>query len=338
MNRFFHASGKGIITSLFFAGAILLATAPSTRAQGLTQIWASYPSISGSSATMWIGKEAGVFQKYGIDPHILLIVGGARTVQAFLGNSIQFGEMAGVSLVRADLAGGDLVLLAGVVNKLIYSLVSTPNIKTADELKGKIVGLTNFGGVIELMTKIALKEIKLDPEKDVSYRAVGILQNIIAAMRTGAVQATVLNPELMVVARSLKFNTLIDLSKTPIEFQHLGLATRKSYIATHRDVVERFMKAYLKSIALYKRDPALARKVIAKYTRTNNPKVLNTIIATYGDNLLKKAPYPTVKGLDYILGMLKGVPGAAHAKGSQFVDTSFIKNLQSSGFIDSLYR
>lgn len=324
-----------LFLAVFVAG---LSCGERAVAKGLEKINASYASPSASAAPLWIAKDGGFFRKQGLDVKLVLVIGGSRSIQALLSNSVQFAGFAAAPVIRADLRGAHVVFLACVVNRLIFSLTTVPSITKPEQLKGKIIGLTNYGGVIEMMARMALKRVGLNPDRDVQFRALGADPNIVAAMRNNLVQGTVLNPELLVEARRMHFNVMLDLSKTNTEFFQHGVAARRSLIRENRDLAIRFMKGYIQGIAYYKTHPEAVKPIIAKYSKNNDPEYLDTVVRVYGQHLVPKVPVPSLKAMEFVLNNLKqSVPKARSARAEEFIDPSIVNEIERSGFIKSLY-
>jgi ABC-type nitrate/sulfonate/bicarbonate transport system substrate-binding protein len=129
-----------------------------------------------------VAKEARIFEKHGLDVAPVLIPSSVRALQAILAAEIAIGESAGPAVVSARLAGGDVVAIAGSVNILTYYFVTVPNIKRAEDLRGKIGANQSPGTIADFALRVSLRKLGLDPVKDVSLRSIGVLYDRIAAL------------------------------------------------------------------------------------------------------------------------------------------------------------
>jgi len=160
-----------------------------------------------------------------------------------------------------------------------------------------------------------------------------------AALETGRVQGVMLEVPQSLQAKKMGFRVLADLKMLGLEYQHTGLATTRALIKSQPDLVRNVMKAYVEGIHYYKTHRQESLTVLAKYLKTNNADALKEIHEDIGLALVPAKPYPTLKGIDTILREIGGKePEAKAAPPEQFVDLTFVKELDNSGFIDHLYK
>ena len=132
---------------------------------------------------------------------------------------------------------------------------------------------------------------------------------------------------------------MADLQMLGLEYQHTGLATTRATIKSRPDLVRNVMRAYIEGIHYYKTHRAESLAILAKYLKTNDTQVLTEIYEDIGLRLTAMKPYPTLRGIEIMLRELAGSqPKAATARPEDFVDLSFVKELDASGFIDALYK
>ena len=132
-------------------------------------------SHSGTSSTqlaVWAAKDLNLFTKYGLDVDLVFISGGARGMQALIGGSTQSSDSDGVAPVHAILRGGDAVIVAGLNNKTLFKFVAQKDITEPSQLRGKKIGVANFGGSNEFAVVLALKEWNI-PKTAVTLVAAG---------------------------------------------------------------------------------------------------------------------------------------------------------------------
>lgn len=183
----YRADRKKWFKAAFIFGAMLMSFP--MPLQAAERIHTAYFSPApGASAVIWVAKEARLFEKHGLDVAPVLIPSSVRTLQAILAGESAIAESAGPVAASARLAGGDIVALAGSVNILTYYFVTLPNIKRAEDLKGKIGANQSPGTIADFALRVSLRKLGLDPVKDVSLRSIGVLYDRIAAMQKGIVQ------------------------------------------------------------------------------------------------------------------------------------------------------
>jgi ABC-type nitrate/sulfonate/bicarbonate transport system substrate-binding protein len=299
----------------------------------------SYISTSpGSSTVIWVAKDARIFEKHGLDPTVIFISGSVRGIQAILAGEIPIGEGGGPGLASARLAGGDVVAIAGNVNVLPYYLVSHPSIKKAEELRGKIGGTHIAGTTAEFALKVGLKKIGLEPNKDVALRVIGGSTERMVALQKGIVQFTVVTEAGKATAEKLGYPMVVDMAALKIPFPQNGIYTSTKLVRENPDLIRRYMRAYVEAIHFYKTRKEETIKIMAKYSRLNDRNILEEAWDWHA-RFIPEAPYAPAEGYQLVLqDMAATNPKAAQANVKDYVDSRFVKELEDSGFIKSLYR
>jgi NitT/TauT family transport system substrate-binding protein len=299
----------------------------------------AYSSISGNMAPLWITHERGFFRKYGLDVQLVFIESGTTTVQSLISKDVAFAQMAGAGVVQSRLRGSDVVMIAGIINTLTFKFYVEKNISQPEQLKGKSVAVTRFGSSTDFALRYALERYGLQPERDVAVVQAGSMPAIFAQLEGGWVQGAMLSAPFTLKAKHMGFPMLADLQMLGLEYQHTGLVTTQALIKSRPDLVQDVMKAYVEGIHYYKTHKADSLAVLAKYLKTSDNAVLNEIYDDVGLTLTPEKPYPTLRGIEIMLRELAGrEPKARLARPEDFVNLTFIKELDSSGFIDRLYK
>lgn len=318
-----------VLISLFSGAALLTAA---------DKINTSYISPApASSAIIWVAKDARLFEKYGLDATVIYISGSVRGIQAILAGDIPIGEGGGPGLAAARLAGGDVIAIAGNINVLPYYLVAQPSIKKAEDLKGKIGGNHIAGTTAEFALRVGLKKLGLNPAKDVNLRVIGGSIERMVALQKGIVNFTVVTEAGKAMAEKLGFPMIVDMAALEIPFPQNGVYTSTRFIREHPDIVRRYMKAYVDAIHFFKTRKEESIKIMQKYSRVNER---NPVEESWSWHVryTPDAPYPPVEGYQTILQDLASTnPKAAQADAKELVDPRFVKELEDSGFIKSLY-
>jgi len=230
-------------------------------------------------------------------------------------------------------------MVAGVVNTLTFQFIVDKNIKRPEMLKGTTVGVTGYGSSTDFAMRYALEKYRLQPEKDVGIVPLGTMPALFAGLEAGTIQGAMLSAPFTLKAKKAGFAVLADLQLLGLEYQHTGLATTKRFINSQRGVVLNALKAYVEGIHYYKTHRHESLAVLQKYLKTDDVQAVTEIYEDIGLTLTPEKPYPTVMGIRTILQELAGKePEAGQARPEDFADLSFVKELDSSGFIDRLYR
>ena len=318
---------------LYWSPQVLVLTG--VEAQPLQKIRIGYPSISSRQAQLWIAKEEGIFRKYGLDVELIFLRGGQVAIQALTGGDPPLMTVGNV--IIANLQGHDIVLVGAVENSYDQSVMARPGAMTrVEQLKGKRFGISGFGSATHNAALILFKKFNLEANKDVTLVPTGTGPERLAAMGAGRIDATFFNPSEVPQALKAGFVEIIQMADLDFEVQGSGLATSRSYIKVRRDLVKSALKAYIEAIYYIFANKPPTLKSLAKYMRTNDPEVLEYSYQHYLKRTPKK-PYPTMKGIQNLVDMsAPQMPQAKSAKPEQFVDLSFLQELEAEKFFDEM--
>jgi NitT/TauT family transport system substrate-binding protein len=318
--------------------ALLLSILGSAPAQAqLTKLSVGYSAISGDALPAWIAKDAGIFEKNGLDVQLVFFTGGTTAVMALVSTDTPIAQLAGAAVINSVMAGSDAALVVGGVTSLNYYLMGRPEIKTAEQLKGGSVAISRFGSSSDFIARYALQKVGLTPGKDVTIVQIGSTTARVDAALTGRVQATVVNPPASIIAQKRGMTILADLPKLGLVYQHTSVATTRKYIREHPEIVRRYVKSQVDAVHRIYTDKEASLRALARFVgRTVERDVLEkTWENLLSEAVLPRKQYPSLEGIKTILATeLKGKPG----KPEDFVDSSFIRELDQSGYIDGLYK
>jgi NitT/TauT family transport system substrate-binding protein len=322
---------------LMLVSLLLSALWSSPAVAQLTKLNVGYSAISGDQLPAWVAKEAGIFQKNGLDVQMIYFTGGTTAVMALVSADTPISQVAGSAVVNSALAGSDTVLIVGGVTSLNYYLMAQPKIKTPEQLKGGSVAISRFGSSSDFIARFALSKIGLTPGKDVTLVQIGSTPDRMAATLSGRVQATVINPPASIIAERKGMTVLADLPKLGLVYQHTSAATTKRFIRDNPDIVRRYVKSQVEAVHRIYTDKETSIKTLSKYFgRGVEREVLEkTWENLLNESVLPRKQYPSLEGIKTILATeAKGKP----AKPEDFADLTFVKELDQSGYIDSLYK
>jgi NitT/TauT family transport system substrate-binding protein len=285
----------------------------------------------------WIAKEAKIFEKNGLDVEAVLLNGSGRTSQALLSGSLFAASVASPQVMLADLNGADLVNVAHGIGVQASRLMVKPEIRKVDDLKGKKIGISSLGSAGDLLFGYVLRKYGIDTTRDVIWLSVGNTAERLRALYAGSVDAADLSYPVDVQAERKGFRPLLD-AKKEIVYPTASVVTRRKTVKEDRDTVMRFVRSFVEGIAFLKHNKEASKQVLAKYLRSNDPEYLEGAYIIYREDFIA-APYPITKGLDAIYEIVahRRADIRGH-KAEEFVDTSFVAELEKSGFIKKLYE
>jgi ABC-type nitrate/sulfonate/bicarbonate transport system substrate-binding protein len=249
-----------------------------------------------------------------------------------LSGEVPIIQAGGAGPIQAALSGTDTVVVATIAKKFNWWIFGHSSVARMEELKGKVFGVTRFGTQSDLASRIAIRRVGLEPDRDVTMVQTGGPAETIAAMASGKVHAAAITPPATLQAKKLKLKELMDLSQLDIEYHVNGVVTTRRFIKSHEDVVRRFLRAYIEGAVRGIKDKPFAMKTMAKYFRTNDNEVLEETYELIIKSGFTVPPYPAgIAGLLEDLG--RTVPKAKGAKPEDFVDSRFVRELDQSGFV-----
>ncbi|HYA30470.1 MAG TPA: ABC transporter substrate-binding protein [Acidobacteriota bacterium] len=333
-NRFNRA-----YNAIVLALIVLSVAGPKAAAQTpMEKLHVAYTVISPTQSTVWTAKEMGFFAKHGLDVEMVLLVGAPLGVTAMLAGETPIIHTGASAVITSNLTGSGAVLIAGSVNRFPYMLFTTDQVKRIEDLKGKKFGVSRIGSADNAAAQTVFGRYGLKGD-DVGYITVGSVPARLAALQSNTIQATLLTPPETLKAQELGIKPLMDFTKLDVEWQQNGVAVTRDYIKRKPDTVRRFMRAYVEAGVYNLTNPKGAQRVLQKYLTIKDEKAIEESYNGIVAKLTRRVPYPTEPGIQLFLDQLKATnPKAAAAKPSDFTDVSFLKELESSGFIDKLYK
>jgi NitT/TauT family transport system substrate-binding protein len=326
---------KAIWRCLILVGLIELVSHSGASAQALKRIRIGYPSLSFRQSNVWVAKEMGLFKKYGLEVEPIFLRGGQTATLALVSGDPPIVNIG--TVVQAGLQGHPLVLVAAVETQYDQIVFVRPGITKLEELKGKNFGISGFGAATHYASTILVKHLKLEP-KDLPLVPAGPDAERLAALLSGKIDATFFSSSAAPVAKKAGLTELLQIADLGVEVQGNGFATSRDYIKSNRETVKSALKGFVEAIYFIYANKKEAQKVFAKYMRTDNPAVLEESYEGY-INTIPKKPYPTLKGIQFMMDMLAPqLPQAKNAKPEQFVDLSFLQELEKEGFFNEMAK
>ena len=299
-----------------------------------------YANISARVSPLWIAQEKGFFGKYGIAVQPVYMPGSPVMIASLSTGQIQLANTGGTAALGAAAGGLDLKVIGTFTSRIPFDLVVRPAIKSAQDLRGKRLGVQAIGGTIWMGAMLGLEHLGLDPRRDnIQIVAAGDQTMLIQALEKGTVDATVVDSAFSNSLKQRGFPILVELSKTNIPFVSNGIIVRASYLQQQGDTARNTLKAWLEGVA-YALSPKMKSSVMETITR--RLKITDPALAMRGyEDLLQatdRKPFPSLEGLRNVQRLMKLQNSAvAGLKPESLIDGKLMKALDDSGFIDQLY-
>lgn len=325
------------LSAVLLASLFALTSSALSQSRGLKKIHVGVPAVSMGNMIIFFTREAKIFEKHGLDAEVVVMQGSGIASRALVGGSVEISPIATPTVMNAVLAGSDMVILGHTMPGVVQALMVKPDMKRTEDLKGKSVGVTTFGSLTDFLVRHLAKKKGLNPDKDFAMLQIGGDAERLIALRQGKVQAAALSHPAYILAERAGFNLLWDFFKE-VDYPWSEIASRRATIQKDRDLIMRYMRAHLEGIARFKQEPEFAKKVIKKTLRLDDDSLANQSWELFAEHRLA-APYPNIKGMktsyEYV-AMTR--PEVYKHKPEEFVDSSFVEELDKSGFIKKLYE
>jgi NitT/TauT family transport system substrate-binding protein len=298
----------------------------------------AYTTAGASMAALWLADETGGFKQEGIDAEVAFIGAGQAILGALTSQEAPIVIAGANQVIEANLQGGQYVLLGSAMPSLTNSIYVSPDVRTPDDLKGKSVGVSNFGAISHVALKIALEHWGLAEGRDVQIVRSGGTPETLAAMQTGAIAGGSFSPPQTFRARDLGFRELIDVAALKVEMGSAAIISTRAYVAAHPDVVERYIKALIRGAHAFKTQQEPAIQSIMVHTQLDDRDIAEQTWDYYKDQMsddMVMSPRGVENNLRF---MADDKPDAKNARPDQFLDGSFADKIKASGYVDQVKR
>jgi NitT/TauT family transport system substrate-binding protein len=207
-----------------------------------------------------VALARGFFKGQGLEIQPIFVRGGPAALAALSSGEVDFAEIGGAqAIMRSRARGLDSVIIGAISNATNYQIVGSKSTRTLDDMKGKIVGVTGAGAFSDFAMRIFLRRKGIDPDRDVTLRAIGGSNLRAGALEKGIVAAAPFAPDDTVRLTRLGFPMLANLSDTLIIPQTI-LTSRVDFLEKNPETSKRFLKALILGIQLAKFNKADAIK------------------------------------------------------------------------------
>jgi NitT/TauT family transport system substrate-binding protein len=309
-------------------------------AQPLETLNVSYASVTGSRIPLWIAKDAGLFEKYGLNVNLVVIAAGTAAIGALASGDVDILGAPGSTTMVSAARGLPLVII-GTFGPSAWKLAANPSITSVQELRGKTVGISRPGTTIEFATRRALMKLGFTPGKDIQILATGLAESNkrIMVMLQGKIDATLVSPDNLFEAeqKNLKLSVLSDLKDLGIYTSASDLSAKRDFLKNQRQRARAFMMAYCEAIWLGKANKNVALASFRKHMREPDPRRLETLHKNYIVDALPLKPYPMEEVIQAEMENLTAtVPELRGKRAADFVDKSILTELDREGFFARL--
>lgn len=306
-------------------------------AGALESIVIAYPTTSSQFTPLWFARDVGLYEKYGLDGKLVYIQGGSILLQAMLAGQAQAAQNGIAETMIAVLRGGDVRILGVTSNIFPYSLIVSKGVKSAKDLVGGRIAVNRVGGdVSAIASRVALRKLGLNPDKDVTMLQVGGSPQRVAALQSGAVQGAAL--DFMSGLRLSKQGYTV-LAQVSLNYPYLGPVVSARFLRENPAAAEAFLRAFVEGIARFKRNREEGVKALARYMKSNETDVLNKAYDFIANEFYAENLEPEPKSFQELVDEVGArEPMAKNATIPQVFDLTIVRKLEKEGFFKSVFK
>jgi NitT/TauT family transport system substrate-binding protein len=307
----------------FLVGLFFLTGVAPLSAQ-LKKVRFSTTGISISELPFKVAQVKGFWREEGLDVEVILIR-GAVGMQALLGGSVDYTSASG-STIAAAVRGLPVKLVFISSAKPMFDLVSQPQIKSVQDLKGKIVGISSRGGSNDLMMQLILQKNGLAPNKDVTTIIVGAQAETVIALQTGRIAAALLTPPRNFMLQRDGFNRLASASDYLPTYGNGGIGVTDEKLKTNPAEVLALVKGTVKGLQYSLKNRGEMIKMMPGYLGVKDATLVDQLYDLYltRQSLDGSVDDPWMRGaIEFTQKTLGGA--AKEVSPSQVFDFSFVQ-------------
>jgi ABC-type nitrate/sulfonate/bicarbonate transport system substrate-binding protein len=299
-------------------------------------------SVSATNGSIWVAEDKGLFRKHGIDVEVIVVGGGgARVVSSLVAGDLHFSVGGGEGSIRSQIRGADTVIAASSLSKGLQRIMARPEIKSYQELKGRRIGITQYGSAAHLVLILMLQKWNMRTDQ-VQILQVGSSPAMLASLDKGGIDAAVLTLPTFFVAEDRGYRIVGDPITMDIFYLQNTLESTRGFLRKNRDGAVRFMRGYIEGIAYFKNNKKESLDVLRKKLRIQSEQERDNRYLEQSYNLLATAyndvPYPALKSVQTIIDKVaEDEPKVKERDVKSFVDETLIRELENSGFTKALY-
>lgn len=330
-----------MISPVIILGILLLFNpAQPAHAQKLQRVRVALSTPTPHMAPLWVAKDKKFFEKYSLDVQMILVSGGTLVAQMLISGELQMSANAPASLINLLAGGQKLSFFLGLSNTSPFTLVTQPNLRKAEDLRGKRLGTARFGGSSHISALIALEHLGLNVKRDkIILVQTGVDPERMAALESKAVDAAMLQRVATKVMTSKGFYPLLNMQKSKVPYQNTGLSMKRDFAEANPKTVDGVVRAVVEAYGYIfnKENKEGVKQIIARNLRLSGPEAAEDFYDEALEELDRK-PYPTLEGTRTVIKYVaEQNPRAASVKAEDLIDTTWLDKLEKEGFFDKVY-
>lgn len=325
---------KAVLRRVILSAVLTVLFMPRAAVAQEMSLRAVYNAISGVMAPIWVAQDAGLFAKHGVNVDLKYLA-ATTAVQAMVGGGEEVG-LVGNQGIDARLEGADLTYIASCLPVFVFQLYARPEIKSLADLKGKVVAVTQPAASTDYTMRIVLRRNGLEPDKDVRIMYAQDMTNVLNSVSVGNAVAGIMSAPTSLKAKAAGIKLLVDVTELRIPFLFTAVLSSPKVMREKHEALTRFLRGYIESMAVIRRDKEAAMKSMGKFLKTTDRGVLEAVYEDYKD-VFPTTPLMTAAEVQAVLDVAKS-PKAKQMKPTDFFDNSIVQKIQASGFIEQVNK
>jgi NitT/TauT family transport system substrate-binding protein len=296
----------------------------------------SFAGQAAHFATVWVAKDTGLFEKYGIDAEVTFLP-SRQASTALVTGDVDYGFFSGRTVVELRAQGTDAVAVAGPILKVFQSIIVQPDIRQPADLRGKKMAVTGFGSIVDFAGRYLLKQWSLRPDEDVTMLQLQTTTNILAGLEGKAIDAGVLSPPTSLQAVAMGYRELGNMQSQPFDYPASVVVVRANTLRENPDQVRRVVRAVIEAIARIKQDRPGTEASIGRYTGIDDAESLRQTYDLYAP-AFERLPLLTEAAMQAAVDELaEETPAAREIRPAATLDMRFVKEFEAAGILRELY-
>ena len=325
---------RRLIFSLVFC-SLALGLSPSAAA-ALESIVIAYPTTSSQYTPLWFTRDVGLYEKYGLDAKLVFIQGGSMLLQAMLAGQAHAAQNGIAETMVAILRGGDVKMLGVTSNILSYTLIAGKGAKGPKDLMGGKIAVNRLGDISAFASRVALRKLGLNPDKDVTMLQVGGSPQRLAALQSGTVQGAAF--DFMEGLRLSKQGYAV-LAQVSLNYPRSAPVVSGRFLRDNPGAAEAFVKALVEGIARFKHNREEGIKALARYMKSNETDVLNKAYDFIANEFYSENLEPESKSFQELVDEVSAREPLAKGVTIQKVfDLTIVRKLEKEGFFKAAFK
>ena len=336
MNRRHH---RFALTQLVCLLALLSSAISAFSAAAPAKYVVGYATFTARIVPLWLAQEQGFFAKYGIEVDPVFIRGAPTLVAGLAAGSIHIGRTGGSAMLAAVAAGHDFKVVAAFNTRNTYDLVVRPNIKRAEDLRGKTFGITSIGGTSWMGVILWLEHLGLDEKRDnIRFQVIGDQGVQVQCVESGLCDAAAVDGVFTKQLKQKGMTVLGEYSDLKSLLIGQSMVIPSAMLQQRADVAEAYLKGEIEALvfALAPRNKPVVLKTLSKWLKVDSSGAEDAYVDLV--RCVDKKPFASLEGLRNAQRLLKTRnPKVGEVKAEDVIDNRLMRKLDDSGFIDKLY-